>query len=91
MDSQGPGNLSGGFSLMMDRRATDKANGVANSSRTGRVGSANSTPQFEGRATAGSMSNGFVQAQRIIANSTATITSPTFTSDGHFSTNTFRM
>jgi hypothetical protein len=32
-----------------------------------------------------------VQAQRIIANRTAPATSTTFTTDGHFSGNTFRM
>jgi hypothetical protein len=34
---------------------------------------------------------GFVQAQRIITNSTAPATSTTFTSKGHLSTNTFRI
>jgi len=48
MDSQGPGNLNGACSLMTDRRATDNVNGVANRSRTGAVGSANSTPQVRG-------------------------------------------
>ena len=59
MDSQGLGDLTGEFSRMIDRRATDNGNSVANSFRTGCVGSANSAPRYEGRAVAGSVSNGF--------------------------------